>query len=122
MTDNHPTLESDQDLQPLSILKAWTDYPIAELGDEPGKEAPVRECTPLRYDNDKYCAVLVEGVLTNFKAGYLYTAPGRLGEVPKLNPNLINQWRWVRDCPCGAKVGDACRTFSCQQLKDRYEK
>lgn len=61
----------------------WTDYPITELGDEPGKEAPVRKCHVLSYDGDKYVETIVGGVKTSFKAGYVYTAPGRCGEVPK---------------------------------------
>ena len=105
-----------------SVLKCWTDYPIVELGDKPGEEAPIRECTPLRYDGDKYCEVLVEGVTTSFKAGYIYDKPGRCGEVRAINPAIINQWRWVRDCPCGmGPVGEACRTMTCHQLKDRFK-
>jgi hypothetical protein len=95
---------------------------MIHLGDEPGKDAPVRECTPVQYDGDKYAKVRVFGVLVEFKAGYLYAAKGRLGEVPQLNPDLINQWRWVRSCPCGSGgVGTACRTPSCEQLKDRFK-
>lgn len=62
-------------------MKAWTDYPFAELGDTPGREAPVREITVLSYDSDKYCRVLVGGVETEIKAGYVYSSPGRYGEV-----------------------------------------
>lgn len=63
----------------------WTDYPIIELGDEPGKEAPVRECKPIAYDRDKYCRVEVEGVTTSFKAGYIYTRPDRCGKAPRIS-------------------------------------
>lgn len=106
-----------------STLRAWTDYPMIHLGDEPGQEAPVRECTPVQYDNNKYAKVLVEGTLVEFKAGYLYAAKGRLGQVPTLNPQLINQWRWVRACPkcAGVEPGDACRSPACVQLKDRFK-
>lgn len=122
MTDNHHVPIQEYKPEQLIIsLKAWTDYPIVELGDEPGKIAPVRECTPVHYDGNKYVKVVVQGQLVEFKAGYLYTKAGRLGEVPTLNPNLINQWRWVRDCPCGTKMGDACRSMTCQQLQDRYK-
>jgi hypothetical protein len=65
-------------------MKAWTDYPITALGDDEGKRAPVRECEVLRYDGDKYADVLVGGVETSFKAGYLYSKPGRCGEVPTI--------------------------------------
>lgn len=60
----------------------WTDYPITELGDESGKEAPVRQCNPIAYDGDKYCRVVVQGITTAFKAGYIYTQKGRSGDVP----------------------------------------
>ena len=58
-------------------MKLYTDYPILELGDESGKEAPVRECKPISYDGNKYCVVEVGGVLTSFKSGYIYTKPTR---------------------------------------------
>jgi hypothetical protein len=59
-------------------MMAWTDYPIVALGDEVGKEAPIREVTVLGWDGNKYAEVEVEGVRTSFKAGYLYTKPGRM--------------------------------------------
>lgn len=65
----------------------YTDYPFVALGDEPYKEAPIREVIVLSYDGNKYCDVLVSGVKSNIKAGYIYTKPGRCGEVPKFNPN-----------------------------------
>lgn len=64
----------------------YTDYPFIELGDEPGKAAPVRKVLPLEYDGDKYCKVLVDGVKSEIKAGYIYTERGRCGEVPAFNP------------------------------------
>lgn len=65
-------------------MKAWTDYPITELGDTEGQKAPVRECEVISYDGDKYCDVIVGGILTSFKCGYLYSAEGRFGEVPRV--------------------------------------
>jgi hypothetical protein len=70
-------------------MKAWTDYPLVELGDTPNEEAPIRECEVLAYDGDKYCDVRVDGVVVNFKAGYLYTNPGRLGAVPTVAISLL---------------------------------
>jgi len=64
----------------------YTDYPFIELGDESGKVAPVRKVIPLKYDGNKYCDVLVDGVYSNIKAGYTYTERGRCGEVPAFNP------------------------------------
>ena len=63
-------------------MKAFTDYPFAELCDEPYKNAPVREVEVLSYDGNKYCRIKVWGVETEVKAGYLYLAAGRHGEVP----------------------------------------
>lgn len=66
--------------KPEPVL-AWTDYPFTELGDEPGKEAPIREVEVLDYDGDKYCTVLTGGgLVAEVKAGYLYTERGRSGE------------------------------------------
>lgn len=63
-------------------MQAWTDYPIAELGDAPGREAPVRACEVLGWDGDKYALVVVAGVRASFKIGYVYDRPGRCGQVP----------------------------------------
>lgn len=65
----------------------WTDYPIVELGDEPGVKAPVRKCKPIKYDGNKYTTVEVGGIITSFKAGYIYTSPGRHGTVPVADPH-----------------------------------
>jgi hypothetical protein len=70
-------------------MKAWTDYPIASCGDEPGKLAPVRECEVLSYDGNKYCVVRISVVRTEIKAGYLYSKPGRQGEVPVIDTSKI---------------------------------
>jgi len=59
----------------------WTDYPVVELGDTPGREAPIRPVAILSYDGNKYCRVLVEGVEIEIKAGYIYKQPGRCGDV-----------------------------------------
>jgi hypothetical protein len=67
-------------------MKAWTDYPIAQLGDEYGKKAPIRECYVYSYDGDKYCEIIVEGVHELVKSGYLYSKPGRVTDkgIPQL--------------------------------------
>ena len=71
-------------------MKLFTDYPILELGDAPRKEASIREVEVLSYDGDKYVTVKVEGVETSFKRGYLYTRPGRCGEVPPYQGDFEN--------------------------------
>ena len=65
--------------------RGWTDYPIMELGDIEGQIAPVREVEVFHYDGDKYAYVVVGGHRTSFKRGYIYSEPGRLGEVPNLS-------------------------------------
>lgn len=72
------------------VLHAHTDYPIAELGDIPNVEAPVRECEVLTWNRDKYVDVRVDGVLANIKRGYVYSQPGRLGEVPQVSESALS--------------------------------
>jgi hypothetical protein len=69
-------------------MKAWTDYPIKI--EESGKEAPIRECTVLSYDQDKYCEVSIDGIPFLIKAGYIYSKPGRIGQVPSLTQRQLN--------------------------------
>jgi len=66
-------------------MQAWTDYPFTWLGDEAGKEAPIREINVLSYDDDKYCRIQVNGKIDEIKACYIYQRAGRLGEVPGIN-------------------------------------
>lgn len=68
-------------------MKAYTDYPLFDK--ESGKEAPIREVKPLFYDKDKYVTVEFEKKIYEFKAGYLYTKPGRLGEVPNFPVKML---------------------------------
>ena len=65
-------------------MRAYTDMPIRELGDFSGKPAPVREVEVVSYDGNKYCHVRIQKLDLEIKAGYLYTQPGRCGEVPPL--------------------------------------
>ena len=62
-------------------MKAYTDYPFEQFGDEPYKESPIREVEVLSYDGDKYCSIKVCGVVEELKAGYLYESFGRYGDV-----------------------------------------
>ena len=64
----------------------YTDYPFVELGDSGGKPAPIRECFPLDWDGDKYVSIEVGDHVKVIKAGYIYTKPGRLGDVPQFDP------------------------------------
>ena len=68
----------------MDEISGYTDYPILELGDESGKEAPIREAIAIAYDGDKYLKVIVEGITTSFKCGYFYPKPGRCGKVKQV--------------------------------------
>lgn len=76
-------------------MRAYTDYPILELGDISGEEAPIREVKILYYDGDKRCKVIVEGVQEEIKTGYLYTAPVRSDEA--YEKNLIINTQYVKN-------------------------
>lgn len=72
-------------------MKLYTDYPITQLGDEPFKEAPIRECELLHYDDDKYCYVKVNGINVEIKRGYIYPQYGRCGDVDPISLTQINE-------------------------------
>jgi hypothetical protein len=59
----------------------YTDYPFEELGDTPGKKAPIRKVEVTSYDGDKYCTVKFENITKEIKSGYLYKVSGRCGDV-----------------------------------------
>jgi hypothetical protein len=71
------------------MIKAFTDYPFTELGDTSGQLAPVRQVTVKGWDGDKYVTIEVEGKITTVKYGYLYSTPGRCGDVPALDIKLL---------------------------------
>jgi hypothetical protein len=86
LEDLRPVRDEDEVENILSkgakLNERWTDYPFEELGDTPGQKAPIRRCTPLSSDGNKYVRVLVEGVEAEIKFGYIYTLPGRCGVAP----------------------------------------
>lgn len=53
-------------------MTMYTDYPFAFLGDFSGKPSPVRKVKVVAYDGNKYLTVIVDGVLTEVKRGYVY--------------------------------------------------
>ena len=73
--------------------RVFTDYPFTELGDEPGIEAPIRECELIAYDGNKYCMIKIHDRILEVKAGYLYNKSGRCGEVECLTPKQLNAKR-----------------------------
>ena len=76
-------------------MKAYTDYPILELGDISGEEAPIREVTIVYYDGDKRCRVIIEGVEEEIKTGYLYKAPVRAEEA--YEKDLIINTQYIKN-------------------------
>ncbi len=60
----------------------YTDYPMLKLGDEAGKEAPIREIGLIAYDGDKYVVVSPVGTThaESIKSGYIYTSERRLDD------------------------------------------
>jgi hypothetical protein len=75
-------------------MKAYTDYPMTHLGDESGKEAPIREVFIHGWDGDKYVYLTVEGTVTSVKAGYIYPTPNRCGEVEANSYKLYKELSW----------------------------
>ncbi len=52
---------------------AYTDYPITELGDAPLTLNAMRRVEVIDFDTNKYATVLVEGIETRIKLGYIFT-------------------------------------------------
>lgn len=71
-------------------MKAWTDYPFVWLGDTSGEPAPIREVEVRAYDGNKYCRIRVADGEDEIKAGYLYVAPGRCGEVERVKLSSLD--------------------------------
>ncbi len=74
-------------------ITCWTDYPFSELGDVPYHQAPIRHVNIVTYDGDKYARVSFanNGNLLEVKVGYLYSKPGRYGQVKCVNPRKIER-------------------------------
>lgn len=65
------------------MIPFYTDYPFSELGDEPGKLAPIRQVAILGYDGDKYATVapIFTDLQKSIKAGYIYATPRRFEDI-----------------------------------------
>lgn len=73
-------------------ITCWTDYPFTQLGDIPYQKAPIRRVGVIRYDMDKYATVaLPDGSHASVKCGYLYSQPGRLGQVKTINRRKLER-------------------------------
>lgn len=80
-------------MKKVKHITGWTDYPFEELGDTPGKPAPIRHINVVSYDGDKYAVVSFEksGDFLSVKIGYLYSQPGRYGQVKPINRRKIER-------------------------------
>jgi hypothetical protein len=72
-------------------VRAWTDYPIAELGDAPGKLAPIRLVNVTAWDRDKYCSVEIAGAHELVKRCYLYKQRGRVGKARRISKRQLRK-------------------------------
>ena len=86
------------------MLDAYTDYPIGKLGDTEFEKAPIRKCTILTWDRNKYCDVLVyfvdedgdlRGHITNFKQWYLYKNEARLDDGVRFTDDELKTLSWT---------------------------
>jgi len=70
------------------MIKAWTDYPLAKsdgrgICDSRGYSlAPIRRVELIGWDGNKYCMIKYRNKFYSLKLCYIYSAPGRLLEVP----------------------------------------
>lgn len=64
-------------------LHAHTDCVIRKLGDVRGVCAPIRECTITGY-SPPYVTIAIAGITTRIRSRYVYTRPGRFGDVPEV--------------------------------------
>jgi hypothetical protein len=74
-----------------AMMRGFTDYPFVELGDSPlFAKAPIRACTVIAYDRNKYCKILVDerpDLVLEVKRGYIYAKKQRL--TPKHSPEAL---------------------------------
>lgn len=72
----------------------YTDYPIVELGDKHGEQAPIRRITIIQFEGDKYVDIIVEGITTSIKFGYIYRQEKLPGKVPSFCAATIEDIIW----------------------------
>lgn len=85
------------------MVEAFTDYPIACLGDAKHRPAPICKCVTLTWDRSKYCDVLVYfmdqdgdpmGYVTSFKRFYLYKNETRYEPGIKFSDEELSALPW----------------------------
>lgn len=85
------------DVKRCKNITCWTDYPFKELGDIPYQKAPIRRVRVLSYDMNKYATIqLPDGQVSSVKWGYLYSQPGRCGEVKTINRRKLERMLCTR--------------------------
>lgn len=79
----------------VSVITCWTDYPFVELGDVSGQKAPIRQVNVVSYDQNKHVTVSFKDndSFLELKAGYLYSKPGRYGQVKQVNIQKIRLFK-----------------------------
>jgi hypothetical protein len=65
-------------------LRAWTDCPIPELGDTPGRTASVREAIVVDYDGGDHATAIVGGKPVRIEVRFLYVRKGAAEKAPAL--------------------------------------
>ena len=66
-------------------LRAWTDSAIPELGDAPGRAAPIREVTILGYDGSDNAIAVAAGKTVKIDVRYLYVRPPEPKKTPAVS-------------------------------------
>lgn len=72
-------------------ITCWTDYPFTELGDVPYQVVPIRRVLVLSYDGNKYASVVVGGITSSVKRGYLYSRAGHYGFFETINRRKLER-------------------------------
>jgi hypothetical protein len=66
-------------------LRAWTDSTIPELGDAPGRAAPIREVTILGYDGRDNAIAVAAGKTVRIDVRYLYVRSPESKKTPAVS-------------------------------------
>jgi hypothetical protein len=86
------------------MIDAYTDYPFTQLGDTAGEVAPIRKCTILTWDRNKYCDILVyfvdkdgdlRGHTNNIKQFYLYKNEARIDSGEQFTDDELKTLAWT---------------------------
>jgi len=87
------------------MFDAYTDYPLAELGDTPGEKAHIRKCKILTWDRNKYCDILVyfvdkdgdlRGHINSIKQFYLYKNEARIDGGIQFTDDELKTLPWTK--------------------------